>query len=118
MKNVKFLFFFMVFGLVVVSAHAQGKGKKTGNQTLQIKTSAQCDMCKDRIETILALDKGVKRANLDVDSKIVTVVFNSNKTSEAKIKEAIAKTGYDADKVEADKTAYKALPACCQKDGH
>jgi periplasmic mercuric ion binding protein len=110
----------VMFLLVLVSTytHAQGKGKKVGNQTIQIKTSAQCEMCEERIEKALALHKGVKKADLDVESKVVTVVFNGTKTDAGKIKQVIATTGYDADEVEADKKVYKTLPACCKKGGH
>ena len=37
---------------------------------VKIKTSAQCDMCKERIEETLAFEKGVKKAELDLETKI------------------------------------------------
>jgi len=38
---------------------AQGQGKIT---EIKIKTSSQCEMCKERIEKTLAFEKGVKKA--------------------------------------------------------
>ena len=111
MKNLKFiptLLFLLAFS---INAFAQG------NDTLKIKTSAECGMCKKTIEKELAYVKGVKKANLDVESKVVTVVYNPKKTSPEKIKAAIAKCGYDADEVNADSKAYENLPACCKKGG-
>ena len=96
-------------------AMAQGKGKKVGNQTVSIKTSAQCDMCKERIEKALATQKGIKSAKLDVDTQTATVVYNGNQTTPDKIREAITAVGYDADDKKANTLAYKKLPGCCKK---
>jgi mercuric ion binding protein len=89
--------------------------KKT--EEIKIKTSAQCDQCKERIEKALAFEKGIKRSNLNLDTKEITVVYNPEKTTPEKIRKAIAAVGYDADNVPADEKAYKKLPKCCQKGG-
>jgi copper chaperone CopZ len=82
---------------------------------IKIKTSATCDMCKETIEKNLAFEKGIKKSVLDVDTKIVTVTYNAEKTSPEKIRQAISKIGYDADEVPADPKAYKKLDDCCKK---
>ena len=84
-------------------------------ETIKIKTSSQCGECKERIEEALAFEKGVKTAELDVKTKIVTVTYKKNKTSPEKIRKAISKVGYDADDVAADPKAYSKLDACCKK---
>lgn len=84
-------------------------------ETIKIKTSSQCDMCKERIEEALAFEKGVKTAELDIETKIVTVTYKKGKTSPEKIRKAISKVGYDADDVAADTKAYAKLDACCKK---
>jgi periplasmic mercuric ion binding protein len=95
-----------------------GKVSAQQDSTIVIKTSAQCESCKKRIENALNFEKGVKSAVLDVTTKEATVVFDSGKTSSKKIRTAIVKVGYDADKMTADAKAYKKLPKCCQKGGH
>ena len=85
--------------------------------TLKIKTSAQCEDCKERIENKLSFTKGVKSAKLDLTTKEVTVVYDSKKTNPELIKTAITKVGYDADTVPAEKKAYDKLPKCCKKGG-
>ncbi|MFT4031249.1 MAG: heavy metal-associated domain-containing protein [Siphonobacter sp.] len=85
-------------------------------KTVKIKTSAICEMCKARIEKNLGFSKGVKDANLDLTDKVVTVTYDPSKTDEEKIKETIAKTGYDANDVTADPKGYDKLPSCCKKD--
>ncbi|WP_420146747.1 heavy-metal-associated domain-containing protein [Spirosoma sp.] len=84
---------------------------------VKIKTSAICGMCKARIERNLAFEKGVKEADLDVKTKIVTIKYNPAKTDVAKLKANISKTGYDADEVVADQVGYNKLPSCCKKGG-
>ena len=87
-------------------------------QTVIIQTSAQCGDCKERIEGALNYTKGVKFADLDLESKKVTVKFLTKKTSLEKIKAIIAKIGYDADDVKADISAVQKLPKCCQPNGN
>ncbi len=96
--------------LFIIPANAQ-----EGTAELKVKTSAVCEMCKETIEKELAFEKGVKRSTLDVPSKIVTVVYNPNKTTPEKIRQAISKAGYDADDIKANPKAYKKLDACCKK---
>jgi periplasmic mercuric ion binding protein len=89
---------------------------KRNEQTVQIKTSAVCKMCKAKIERELAFEKGVKNATLDVPSQILTVSFNPQKTDVDKIRKAINQTGYDADELPANPKAYDKLDDCCKKD--
>ncbi|MES2591383.1 MAG: heavy metal-associated domain-containing protein [Bacteroidota bacterium] len=106
----------IVFGIASISILIISPAKaQEGTAELKVKTSAVCDMCKETIEKELAFEKGVKRSTLDVPSKIVTVVYNPNKTTPEKIRLAISKAGYDADDVKANPKAYNKLDACCKK---
>lgn len=87
-------------------------------QELKVKTSAVCDMCKESIEKAMAYERGVKSSNLDVESAILTILYNPEKTSPEKIKKAISLAGYDADELPANEKAYNKLNACCKKDAH
>ena len=98
--------------LALTSSGAFAQSKQ---DSVKIQTSAQCGMCKDRIEETLAFEKGVKKTNQDLETKIVTVWFKSSKTSSENIRLALTKVGYDADDLLADQKAYQKLPACCKK---
>lgn len=87
-------------------------------ETVEIKTSAVCDMCKETIEKQLAFTKGVTAAELNVETGIVTVSFKSNKTTIEDIRTSINEVGYDADDSLAEKEAYEKLHHCCKKDSH
>lgn len=82
---------------------------------LKIKTSAQCEMCKDRIEKAMAFERGVKNSVLDLETKVLTVNYLKSRTTADKIRKAVAAVGYDADDVPSDPKAYAALPPCCKK---
>jgi copper chaperone CopZ len=104
-KLVAFLF------VATLSFGAMAKGEKE----VKIKTSAICDMCKERIEKNLTLSKGVKEAILDLETKVVTVKYNDKKTNVNQLKKVITTTGYDADEVMANQKSHDKLPSCCQK---
>ncbi|MEY4659720.1 MAG: hypothetical protein RJB36_1486 [Bacteroidota bacterium] len=108
----KTLFFSFLFTLTSTLALAQ----KT--VTSHIQTNAQCGDCKERIESKLNYTKGVKFAELDDQTKIVTVKFKSSKIDLLSIKKIIAKIGYNADEVIAEKEDIEKLPKCCQPNGH
>lgn len=107
----KKLVFSLVLAFIAASSFA---GEKP--QTIKIKTSAICEMCKERIERQLAYTKGVKESNLNLDDKVVTVSYFAKKVDAAKIKKAITEVGYDADEVVAEVKGYEKLPSCCKKD--
>jgi periplasmic mercuric ion binding protein len=102
----------MITILMMVSAC--GFSQKNTKE-IKIQTSAQCGMCKEKIEGAFAYETGVKKTNLDLQTKILTVVYNPAKTDENKIRKIINNLGYDADDTKANMAAYEKLPACCKK---
>jgi cation transport ATPase len=105
----------IIFTFIGAKISAQTESSASTTSVVKIKTSAECDMCKTRIEKEVNGMKGVKKAELDLTTKILTVEYNANKTSPDKIRTAISNIGYDADDVKANNKANKNLPACCQK---
>lgn len=86
------------------------------SDTLEVKTSAVCRMCKNTIEKAVMTQRGVKSVRLDVPSKIATVVYNPEKTNPEKIRKAIAAVGYTADDVPPEKEAFDNLHFCCRPE--
>ncbi len=97
---------------------AQNAGSKSASKTdtLVVKTSAKCGMCKRTLETQLIREPGVQTVSLDVKSKNLTLVYNPRSTSAAKLRTAVTKVGYDADDQVADQKAHDRLKPCCRKD--
>ena len=109
MKRIVTLFAVMLMVLAATVAQA-----KTDSTT--IKTTIQCSSCEKRIMKNLPFEKGVKDVKGDVDKQTVGVAYDAGQTDVKKIKEAIAKLGYDADDVKRDAKAYEKLPACCKEN--
>ena len=86
-------------------------------ETIVIKTSTECNMCKDRVEKEMAYTKGIISSSLNVEKAELTVIYKSNKTTPEKIRKTISDLGYDADDIKASKIAHDKLPHCCQKGG-
>jgi mercuric ion binding protein len=100
-------FTFIFAGTITTSAQAK-------LDTVKIKTTAECEMCKVKIEKEVGLTKGVKKATLDLATRELTVIYNPSKTTLAKIKTVISNAGYDADEVKANNRAKNKLPDCCK----
>ena len=107
------------FFLLSLAVFAQKEPVKVDKgYQVEIKTSAVCEMCKEAIESDLVFEKGVKEVNLDVDTKVLTVVYNEKKTDPVTIRKRVAKVGYNADDIKRDPEAYENLPMCCQDGAH
>ena len=113
--------FFIMLTMIVVSSvfitnqgYSQDK-KKKNYEEVQIQTSAVCGMCEERIEGNMAYEKGVKKVELNDETKVVTIGYDPRKTNPDNLRTAVSKIGYDADDVKADPVAYEKLPGCCKK---
>jgi copper chaperone CopZ len=106
----------MIAAFTMHYTNAQEATKKK-TETVVIQTSAQCGDCKERIEGGLNYTKGVIFAELNEDTKKVTVKYKTAIISAQKIKEKIAEIGYDAEEVKATKNGLDKLPACCKPGG-
>lgn len=110
MKNIIAILIVLVsITFLSTNAVAQSKSKV---RTESIKVEGNCGMCKKRIEDA-AYIKGVKRAEWSSETGLLTVTYNSKKTSIDKITNSIVNVGHDANGVKATDKIVEALPACC-----
>lgn len=107
--------FSSVLALLILSSAMLFAQKAPKGTPLIMKTSGQCEMCKDRLETAFAYEKGVYSSSFDIETKEFTVYYNPKKTDPDKIRKAVNAVGYDADDTKADPKAYSKLPGCCKK---
>jgi periplasmic mercuric ion binding protein len=104
----KSLFLSLLFVSIAAFGFAQTK-------TETLKVSGECGSCKKKIESA-AKKAGASYAVWDVDSKELTVKYNSTATNTVKIQKAIAGVGYDTQDFKATDEAYNKLDGCCQYD--
>lgn len=111
----KSLFFSLLLLAAVSPALAQKKAPKV--KTIELTVSGVCGMCEERIENA-ALIKGVKSAEWDKQTQILTLIIKPKKVDEKTISEAVAAHGHDTELVKATDEAYNKLPNCCRyRDG-
>lgn len=68
------------------------------NTTVQIKcTEMSCAGCKKKIKTAIEAVDGVFKADVNLETKVITVTYDDQKTTPDKIIGAIAEVGYDAE---------------------
>jgi copper chaperone CopZ len=86
--------------------------------TETLKVSGVCGMCKKRIEKAAFGVKGIESAKWNVKDQLLTVTFDSNKTTKDAIAKRIAAAGHDVEMVKAAEKSYAKLPECCRyRDG-
>jgi copper chaperone CopZ len=82
-------------------------------QTDTLLVSGNCEMCEKNIEESL-LVKGVKSADWNMATHVLTVSYNPSKITLTQIHHLVAMSGYETSREKADATAYQNLPKCCQ----
>lgn len=85
-------------------------------KTATFKVYGNCAMCVERIQDAALEDKHVKSAEWNLDTKMLTVVYDEDGVSLQKINENIAAVGHDTETVDAPDRKYKKLPECCKYD--
>ena len=87
--------------------------RKGRTVTVEMKVWGNCRKCKKRIEKALKT-KGVKKANWDLDSKVLTLTYIPKDIKLVEIHRKIAMAGHDTENLYAPKGKYHHLPHCCK----
>lgn len=89
-------------------------------QTLVVKTPNSCNHCKicescgGKLETDLYFVRGIKLVTYNEADQTTTVVYKTKLITPDKIRQEIAKLGFDADGVPADPKGYEQRDGCCK----
>lgn len=103
--------------IIIVAAMATtvpAMAQQSKLDTAQFEVSGVCTMCKKRIEDAAMYQKGVKAAEWNASTGMMTIIYRPDKTEEAALHEAIANSGHSTDRVQAPKDKYNELPECCR----
>ncbi|MEX2350484.1 MAG: heavy-metal-associated domain-containing protein [Flavobacteriaceae bacterium] len=106
MRKIVLIVVVMMLG---VQVHAQDK-----NARATIEVDGVCMMCKDRIEKAAIKTKGVKSAVWDVQTHMLSLIFDERKTSLDTIHQRVADVGHDTEKITATEKAYNSVHNCCR----
>ncbi len=106
----KSIFAFIIISILGITAC---NTVSTSEKTVSFKVWGNCEKCKKTIESSCSID-GVKEKEWNVESKLMTVKFDTTKISLDQLEQLIAKSGYDNDAYFGDDYAYAKLESCCQ----
>lgn len=88
---------FLLVLFLLLAGYSQAQKISSKIDTVQVHVFGNCEMCKERIEQA-AKGPGVKSAVWDIDSKQLTLIYNTNITNPGKVEQRIADAGHDTQK--------------------
>ncbi|MDR0660916.1 MAG: heavy-metal-associated domain-containing protein [Prevotellaceae bacterium] len=97
MKTIKFISALILLIGISFSAIAQNK---KGIETVTFKTDISCQNCVNKINKNIPFEKGVKDVQANVETKEVTVTFDTKKTDKDKLVKAFEKISVKAEEAE------------------
>ena len=117
----------LIIGYFIADYSVEDVSKQSNNSTAEVivelmgtETSfgvkGNCKMCKKTIETSALTLDGVHKAEWNVQSKQIDLVYDDQLVELMTIHNAIASSGYATDLVDLNKEAYDNLPLCCKYD--
>lgn len=109
MKNLKSLVLTLALAFVFTfSANAK-------TESLELNTNMHCGACKTKIENSLKTMNGIEKSDVNLETKVVKLSYNSEKVSKDNIVKTIADLGFKADEVSANVDS-KDAKSCSTKD--
>jgi len=125
MKKILVIVTLVLFGFSLMAQHQCSSAKAAkctdgpklevkGAETIVIQTNAYSEKSDAIFKESLPFVKGVKEYKYDANNYKVAVAYDAKKTNPEKIREAIAKLGFDADQVKANEKAREKLPEECK----
>lgn len=108
-KIISTIFLFLIFSCSI-NTH-----KKTQvDSIIQFEVKGNCEMCKKRIEDALVSQRGIKKAQWNIQTKIVEVVYDSLKINEDRMHHVLSEVGHSTNKLKANPKSYNTLHSCCK----
>ena len=83
-------------------------------QKAQFQVWGNCEMCQTKIIKTAKSIEGVKKAHWNIATLQMSVKFDADLTSLAKIQKVIADTGYDNEGFRSEDKVYNNLHYCCK----
>ena len=102
----------MLIAWLVLAANATAQKHTSKDSAVTLTVYGNCEQCKQRIETAVK-GRGVTAASWDIDSKVLSLVYNPAVISLDRIEQKIANTGHDTQHKKAKDDTYNSLPSCC-----
>lgn len=103
----------LLAAVMVTLSFTVGAQSTENLKTDTVRVWGNCESCETKIEKA-AKAAGASNAKWDPESKILSVSYNSSRSSLSKIEKSIAAAGYDTASENASDSSYNKLHKCCQ----
>lgn len=101
MKRFRFIAVFILSVLFVVNCAEEPKKELPKEiKNVAFKTSLHCESCVKTVSTKVPNAKGVENVKVDLESKMVSISYDKNSTSEEELKKVLENLGYEAEKID------------------
>lgn len=109
----KTLIYILLFAFTLIEVQAQEKkNEKISESSFEV--PGVCEMCEARIEDAALRSKGVKTADWDQQTKLLSIIYRNDKTDQETIRKVVASIGHGYQLSGQDSIAYENLPNCCK----
>ncbi len=105
-------YIFMLMACLALAGHAPAQKHTSKDTSVTLTVYGNCEQCKQRIETAIK-GRGVTTASWDIDTKVLSLVYNPSVISLDRIEQKIANAGHDTPHKKAKDDTYNSLPSCC-----
>ncbi|KXK43446.1 MAG: cation transporter [Chitinophagaceae bacterium] len=105
-------FFLSILTIMMLSISPNELSAQNKIKTDTLTVLGNCSQCKTRIEDA-AYVKGVKQAEWNKHTKVLTVIYSESKTDMNKISQSISQAGHDTRLGNSSDKDYNQLPDCC-----
>ena len=103
----KLIILFLLISPMVMCAQTK-KNKK-----ISFEVTGNCEICKKRIEKAALSVRGVKTASWDIQSNLISIIYQPKKIKLFEVQKTIAQVGHDTSLSKAPDSVYINLPSCC-----
>lgn len=94
MKTKLFIYVTLLFVCFSITLQGKEPKQKRKQETAIFVVNMTCNGCKQKIEKNIAWEKGVKDLQVDLEHKLVTIIFDPQKTTKNILKSAIEKLDF------------------------
>ena len=89
----------VMFLLGSATVSAQDKKKNNKEEQVVFSVSMDCHSCEQKIKKNIPYEKGVKDLTTELEKRLVTIKYQTDKTDKAKLKKSIEKLGFTCEEV-------------------
>jgi periplasmic mercuric ion binding protein len=86
----------LLMAIMLVIAPVLSQKKRANRETVVFHVAMDCHNCQQKIEKNMAFERGVKALDVSLQKQTVQITYDTRRTTNEKLQEAIKKLGYEA----------------------